>query len=78
MAKPDLVEEDENDQQTLQDKNLIETHNSVNKTSKTVSKHTKNKQNQQVISSNPLLAQDDFDTSDEEVNNNKNLLIKIT
>jgi hypothetical protein len=64
MAKPDLLEEEENDQDalTLQDKNLIETY-------KAGSNYIKNVQKEMNHSS--LLVNNnnnDLDTSDEEVN----------
>ena len=66
MAKPDLLEEEENDQDalTLQDKNLIETY-------KVGSNYIKNVQKEMNLDQSSLLVNNnsnDLDTSDEEVN----------
>lgn len=66
MAKPDLLEEEENDQDalTLQDKNLIETYKAGSNYIKNVQKEMNLDQSSLLVNNNS----NDLDTSDEEVN----------
>ena len=66
MAKPDLLEEEENDQDalTLQDKNLIETYKAGSSYIKNVQKEMNLDQSSLLVNNN----NNDLDTSDEEVN----------